>query len=499
VSLILLFLAAFAVAAGLTPIVRRVSLRLGVVDHPERRKMHHLPVPLLGGLSIMLSFASIVTALVIFKPRLLGDDISMVRPLLVGGVLISLVGAYDDWRGIPVLHKFLFQLLAACILVTSGIHARLFTNPLGEALDLGWIGVPITVLWIVGVTNAMNLIDGLDGLATGAGVIASLSLCSVAAATDQPAVAILSLILAGASFGFLPFNMYPAKIFLGDTGSMFLGFLLAGLGLAGSLKASTATILILPIVVLGVPLLDTLWAILRRTRSRVSPFKADRDHIHHRLVRVGLQHRHVVLVLYFVCAFLGLSAYLMVQLPYRIGFLFATMLASGGMIGVWTLKYIEEHVEDRIVEGSHSSGSRRTTPSPDPPSSSLLWQSSNGGRAMPLGEFQVSVCEIGRFHEGVTASPSFSNVAREIREVLSRRIKVHAVGAFLQEDRTLLLVIKTERMESEGLELLRSGVVRYFDEQADRWGEARTLKTFRWVRGGGPREGAGISSEIAAR
>src|SRR5262249_34553247 len=149
---------------------------------------------------------------------------------------------YDDWRGLTVLQKFAFQLIAASILVASGLNAKLFTNPLGESVELGWIGVPITVLWVVGVTNAMNLIDGLDGLASGVGVIASLSLCAVGAATDQPVVAVLSLVLAGASLGFLPYNMYPARIFLGDTGSMFLGFMLAGLGLAGSLKASTATI-----------------------------------------------------------------------------------------------------------------------------------------------------------------------------------------------------------------------------------------------------------------
>jgi UDP-GlcNAc:undecaprenyl-phosphate/decaprenyl-phosphate GlcNAc-1-phosphate transferase len=499
VSLILLFLASFAVAMALTPLIRSAALRLGVVDHPERRKMHHLPVPLLGGASIVLSFAAVVTSVILVKPELLGEEIGMVRPLLLSGVLISIVGAYDDWRGLSVLQKFLFQLIAASILVASGIHARLFTNPLGESLELGWIGVPITVLWVVGVTNAMNLIDGLDGLATGVGVIASLSLCGIAAATDQPVVAILSFVLAGASLGFLPFNMYPARIFLGDTGSMFLGFLLAGLGLAGSLKASTATILILPIVVLGVPLMDTLWAILRRTRSRVSPFKADRDHIHHRLVRVGLQHRHVVLVLYFICAFLGLSADLMVQLPSRIGFLFATMLVTGGITGVWILKYIEDHVQDRILESPHSPESRRATPPPEATPSSLLWQSSNGGKAMPIGEFQVSVCEIGRFHEAVTVSPSFSSVAREVREALSRRIKVHAVGAFLQEDRTLLLVIKTERIGSEGLDLVRAAIVRYFDEQADRWGEARTLGAFRWVRTGELTEHAASPPGIMAR
>lgn len=485
-SLALIFLSAIAGAAVLTPLVRAAALRLGVVDHPERRKMHHLPVPLLGGAAIILSFLSVVTAVWILAPDLFGEEIDELRPLLLGSIVIGLVGVYDDWRGIRVRNKFVFQLLAALILVASGIQAKLVTNPLGESVELGWIGIPLTLLWIVGVTNAMNLIDGLDGLAAGIGTIASLSLCGVAGASEHPLVAVLSLILAGAALGFLPFNMYPARIFLGDTGSMFLGFLLAGLGLVGSLKASTATILILPIVVLGVPVLDTLWAILRRTHRRVSPFKADRDHIHHRLVRVGLQHRHVVLLLYFVCTFLGVSAYLIVQLPYRIGFLFAILLAVGGVIGVSILKFIEDHLEGRLAEISGTGDSRRPTPPPE--SSSLLWQSSNGGRGMALGEFQVNVCEVGRFQEGLATSHSFSSVAKEVREVLSRRIKVYAVGAFLQEDRTLLLVIKTERIGADGLDLLREGVSRYFNEQADRWGEGKSIHQFRWIRQGGQQD-----------
>jgi len=498
VSLVLLFLAAFVVALALTPLVRWVTVRLGIVDHPERRKMHHLPVPLLGGASIIISFLVILGATRLWLPDLLGDESTALLPLLAGATLIGLVGAYDDIRGMKVSSKFGFQLIAALLLVASGIQARLVTNPLGDSVELGWIGIPLTLMWVIGVTNAMNLIDGLDGLAAGIGIIASLALCGVAAVSDHPMVAIVALILAGSTLGFLPYNIYPARIFLGDTGSMFLGFILAGLGLVGSLKATTATILVLPIVVLGVPVFDTLWAIMRRTRSRVSPFKADRDHIHHRLVRVGLHHRHVVMILYFICTFLGVSAYLIVQLPYQTGFLFAALLAAGGVLGVWTLKYIEDHLEERLAEVSGTGERKRVTPPPE--SSSVLWQSMNGGRPAAVGEYQVSVCEVGRFQEGLSNSSSFSTVAKDVREVLGRRIRVHAIGAFLQEDRTLLLVIKTERMGPGGLDLLREGIVGYFNEQAARWGEGQEIADFRWVRRGGGAEGRLDSAlEVSSR
>ncbi|MBI3450704.1 MAG: undecaprenyl/decaprenyl-phosphate alpha-N-acetylglucosaminyl 1-phosphate transferase [Acidobacteria bacterium] len=500
--LALLFISAFAGAACLTPVVRRAALKLEIVDHPERRKMHHVPIPLLGGAAIVVPFLLVIAVVRWQAPQLLGDGGEALTPLMIGAVVMACVGAYDDWRGMRVRTKFMFRFLVALVVVAGGIQVRLFTNPLGDSVELGWIGIPLTVLWIVGVTNAMNLIDGLDGLAAGTGSIASLALCGVAAATDHTMVGILSLVLAGATLGFLPFNIYPAKIFLGDTGSMFLGFLLAGFGLVASLKASTATILVLPIVVLGVPVLDTLWAVLRRTSRKVSPFKADRDHIHHRLVRVGLHHRHVVLILYFICSFLGMSAYLMVQLPYQIGFLFAAMLAMGGMLGVWTLKYVEEQMEQRLSEVSTATAAspRRATPQPEMVSSSILWQSSNGGRSVSPDEYQVQICEIGRFLDGLSSSGSFATAAKEIREILGRRFRVHAVGAFLQEDRSLLLVLKTQPLDEKELSLLRDGVLGFFGEQAERWAEGRRIEFFRWVRRGG-RQGQEIvtSPEIGTR
>ena len=479
----LIFIGAFVLALGLTPLVRLAALRLGVVDHPERRKMHQVPVPLLGGAAIVISFFTVTLGVWVLLPDLLADEIGKLPGLLAGALAICLLGVYDDWKGARVWVKFVFQIVAAGIVVMAGVKADVFTNPLGESFQLGWLGIPLTIFWIVGVTNAINLIDGLDGLAAGTGAIASLALCAVGALSGNPLVAILALILAGSCLGFLPFNLYPARIFLGDTGSMFLGFILAGLGVAGSLKATAATVLILPIVVLGVPVFDTLWAILRRTRRHMNPFVPDRDHIHHRLVRVGLHHRHVVLVLYFVCLFLGVSAYIMVQLPYQSSFLFAVVLGLAGILGVSTLQFIEEHLEERLAAAANSnSGSLRQTPPPE--SSKVMWQSAHGGRNTAGADYQIGICEIAGFRDGLSGSQAFGAVADGIRDSLGRRIKVYAVGAYMQEDLKLLLVLKTQPLGPDGLDLVKDGLTRYFDDASDRWGNGGSYPDFRWIRTG---------------
>ena len=487
-----LFLGAFGLSMLLTPAARAFALAAGIVDHPERRKIHQVPVPLLGGAAIVLSFLGVSLAVAAWAPGLLGDEADKLPVILTGALAVSLLGAYDDWKGARVWVKFLFQGAAAGFLVMAGVRAEVATNPLGGTFELGWLGVPLTIFWIVGVTNAMNLIDGLDGLAVGTGTIASLSLCIVGALAGHPLVAILALILAGASLGFLPFNFYPARIFLGDTGSMFLGFVLAGLGVAGSLKSTAAMVLILPIVVLGVPVLDTLWAILRRTRRRMNPFSPDRDHIHHRLVRLGLHHRHVVLVLYFVCIFLGVSAYIMVQLPYETAFLFALILGMAGVMGVSTLHFVEEHIEERLAAAA--GGARRLTPPPE--TSKALWQSTNGGRQPEGTEFQIAVCEIAGFRGGLSGSQSFHSVAERIRETLSRRMRVYAVGAYMQENHSLLVVLKTQPLAGDGRELIQSGLTHLFREAAELWGNGGSYPAFRWIRGGDEGEGRPVEEPL---
>jgi UDP-GlcNAc:undecaprenyl-phosphate GlcNAc-1-phosphate transferase len=478
----IIFFSAFILAMALTPIVRAGALRLGIVDHPERRKMHQVPVPLLGGAGIVISFFVVTVGVLLWAPELFGEEITKLPAILGGGLAVGLLGLYDDWRGTRVWFKFAFQVAAAAIVVTAGVQARLFTNPFGDSFDLGWLGVPLTILWIVGVTNAMNLIDGLDGLAAGVSTIASLSLCAVGALMDQPLVAILALTLGGASLGFLPFNFYPARVFLGDTGSMFLGFVLAGLGVIGSLKSSAATVLLIPIVVLGIPVFDTLWAIQRRARRRVSPFEPDRDHIHHRLVRVGLHHRHVVLILYFLAAFLGVTAFVMVQLPRQTGLLFAVLLAVGGVLGVSTLQYIEQHLEERLAAANGSKSGNKLTPPPEV--AKPLWQSVNAGRQAAANGYQIGICEVGGFREGLAGSQAFGTVAQRIREVLGRRMRVYAVGAYMQEDRSLLVVLKTEPIGEEGHALVVEALKRFFEESAGEWGGPGAFPVFRWIRKG---------------
>jgi len=475
---LLVLICSVGLALALTPIVRTAALRLGVVDHPASRKMHHVPIPLLGGLAIVVSFLVVLLGVRMIYPRILGDQVGRLDGILLAGLMIGALGVYDDWRGMKATSKFAWQLVAAGIVVFGGVESALFTNPLGGSLELGWLGPVITILWIVGVTNALNLIDGLDGLAAGIAAIAALSLCSVGAVTDEPLVALASLAIAGACIGFLPFNLFPARIFLGDTGSMFLGFMLASLGALGSLKASTTTVLVLPIVVLGIPVFDTVWAILRRTSRKISPFKADRDHIHHRLVRVGLHHRHVVLVLYFVCAFLGLSAFIMVQLPNQTGFLFAVLLAMGGVLGVWALKYIEDHLDRRLAEVSTGGA---------PADAQKRAEGSGAGRTGPRGRksdppgVQIEVCEIGRLRPGFGGSSTYAMLAEEIRETLSGRLRVYDVGVFLTEERSLLVVLRLQPVGAEGKSLIQQALIRFFAQGAERWGDGERFPEFRWL------------------
>lgn len=287
-----------------TPLVSKLAFKLGAVDRPDKRKVHSRLMPRLGGLAIYLGF----TVVMLFRV----DISKSMTGLLLGGTIIVLLGVLDDIRDISPRVKLLGQILAAAVAVAFGIEVNYITNPFGGTIILNWFGLPwggpLTVLWIVGITNALNLIDGLDGLAGGLSAIAAVTLAVIGWREGTTVLVLPALILAASTIGFLRYNFYPAKIFMGDSGSMFLGYTLACLSVIGLTKTATVVSVFIPILILGIPIFDTLFAIIRRYINNQPIFKADKEHLHHRLLAVGLSHRQTVLAIYAVNLVLGASA-----------------------------------------------------------------------------------------------------------------------------------------------------------------------------------------------
>ena len=306
------FLAAVLTASLLTPLVRAAALRLGFLDHAlTSRKAHGRPIPRLGGLAIVVGFYAPLTALFFVNSEVghrFWEHPDKAFGLFAGGLVIAALGVWDDLRGTGARKKFLVQFAVAGAMYGLGFRIDLISNPWGEALQLGWLGLPFTMLWIAGVINAMNLIDGLDGLAGGVALIAIGTTFAMSALRGEPLMILFTAALAGAVLGFLFYNFNPASIFMGDTGSMFLGFVLATTTIQTSQKATTAVAIVVPIIALGIPIADTLLAMARRAARGAPLFSADRGHIHHRLVDLGLSHRQAVLVLYGASILLGGSA-----------------------------------------------------------------------------------------------------------------------------------------------------------------------------------------------
>ena len=298
-------LTAAIVAFITTPVVRTLAFRVGAVDVPrDNRRMHNHPIPRMGGLAIFFGF--ILSAL-IFVPL----DAPL-RGMLMGAVIIVILGIFDDIYALPALPKLLVQIAAATVAVLMGNQIEVLSNPnifsSNPYWDLGFLSIPISVFWIVGITNAVNLIDGLDGLACGVSTISSMTMLVIALTVAEPDVALLMAALAGGCIGFLPYNLNPAKIFMGDTGSTFLGFILATVSIEGLFKSYAIISFAVPFLMLGLPIFDTCFAILRRVSHGQSPMAPDRGHIHHRLIDMGFNQKQAVAVLYVVSAILGLSA-----------------------------------------------------------------------------------------------------------------------------------------------------------------------------------------------
>ncbi|MDM5281304.1 MraY family glycosyltransferase [Paenibacillus silvae] len=305
------FLVSMGIALALTPLVKKFAVRIGAMDTPNARKVHTRIMPRLGGLGIYLAFIITVAALLPFVSSWFTTrDMSFVSAFLIGGTIIVLIGALDDRFELSAKVKLLGQIVAASVVV-FGFNIRVdFVNiPFQDAYSSleTWVSIPLTILWIVGVTNAINLIDGLDGLAAGVSGIAIGTIAVMSFLMGNTMIALMCLVLLGSIIGFLFFNFHPAKIFMGDTGSLFLGFSLAMLSMLG-FKQIAVVSFITPLIIIGVPLSDTLFAIIRRAVQRKPIFSPDKGHLHHCLRELGFSHRQTVLIIYGIAAFFGVLA-----------------------------------------------------------------------------------------------------------------------------------------------------------------------------------------------
>ncbi|NNC14662.1 undecaprenyl/decaprenyl-phosphate alpha-N-acetylglucosaminyl 1-phosphate transferase [Corallococcus exiguus] len=313
VTFFVAFLVSFLVALVLTWRVRERALAWGWLDQANSsRKVHVRPVPRLGGIGIVGGFFAPLCALFIVDSGV-GDQFlaqtSLIVGLFVGGAIIAALGFYDDLKGAGAKLKFSVQFAVALGLYALGFRIEVLANPFGAELTLGLLSLPLTVLWVVGVINALNLIDGLDGLAGGVAFFGVGTHFLLALMRGDVLLCLLMVALAGAILGFLVFNFNPASIFMGDTGSMFLGFVLAAVSIKTSSKSGTAVALLVPVMALGLPIMDTLLAMVRRSLLGRPMFSADKEHIHHRLMsRLLLSHRTTVLVLYALCTLFMLTA-----------------------------------------------------------------------------------------------------------------------------------------------------------------------------------------------
>lgn len=309
-KLLLVFAIALIFSMFLTPLVRKLALKFGIIEKSNPRKPHKKVITCLGGVAIYAGFViSLLLASFVFLRNLDSFFLRNLVGLFSGATIIVVLGLIDDTHGTTALQKIGLQVVAA--LVTSVIFDIKITYLILPALgkiDFGILSIPITLIWVIGLTNALNWVDGLDGLAAGITSIACVSLLVIGWRGGELVSAVIITALMGASLGFLKYNFYPAKILMGDTGSNFLGFVLANVAIMGSLKSAAVLSLMIPILIMGVPIFDTLFSVWRRVRLSKNPITPDTDHLHYRLIKLGLTHRQTVLVIYGVSGVLSLCA-----------------------------------------------------------------------------------------------------------------------------------------------------------------------------------------------
>src|SRR4051794_4002984 len=350
---------AVAIVVLLTPAVGGMARLLGAVDAPGGRRLNRRPVPRLGGVAL---FLGIFVPALAFMP--LGRE---TRGILLGAAVAVTLGAIDDFRGLRWFEKLAGQLVAASIPVWFGIWVDRFTFPLLGIHSLpGWVGVPLTILWIVGIMNMVNFLDGLDGLAAGVAAIAGLTFAVIALSLAKTDAAILSAIVFGACIGFLRHNFYPARIFMGDSGALLLGFVLATISVQGLLKTAATVALFFPLLVLAVPIVDTTFVVVRRLKHGESPFEGDQAHLHHRFIRRGFSQPRAAFTIWVGCMSLAAAALATRFVPFREHgdwHLWPTMLAGAiGLVAVGISVYVVYVLE--IVKIANPYQRRRATDDP---------------------------------------------------------------------------------------------------------------------------------------
>ncbi len=329
----LTMLVCFVCSILITPIVKKLAFKIGATDKPNQRKVHQKIMPRLGGLAIYISF---VVGVLITQPQ--STNPNTLIAVMIGSAIVVITGILDDMFELSAKVKFLAQIIAAAVVIFyGGVQVEFINLPFSESqLEFGFLSIPITFLWIVGITNAINLIDGLDGLAAGVSSIALITISVMAILIPNPFVMVMGAILLASTLGFLIFNFYPAKIFMGDTGALFLGYMIAVLSLLG-FKNVTMISLIIPVIILGVPISDTFFAILRRIVNKKPLSAPDKSHLHHCLLGIGYTHRQTVLIIYAMAAFFGLAAVIFSQ---------AKMV--GSIILILTLLIVIEVLAEKI-------------------------------------------------------------------------------------------------------------------------------------------------------
>ncbi|WP_303674583.1 glycosyltransferase family 4 protein [Vampirovibrio chlorellavorus] len=315
------FIVALMVSFILVPIVRKQAIAAGYYDAPGARKIHKYPIPRLGGVAIWLAFMLSLGVIVFLGWR---PELHNALPgILAGGTIVFLLGLLDDLFNLSPYLKLSIQFIAALTAFFLGIQINNLDLPGAQLLVLNALSLPVTVIWLVGLMNAMNFIDGIDGLAAGVTTLSALTLTIVALFTNQPSSALLAALLAGSSLGFLVYNFHPARIFMGDSGALFCGFLLACIAVTGVLKTKVA-VMLLPIFVLSVPILDITYSVFRRLLRGKNPFLPDADHIHHQFLKAGMGQIRTVTYLYSLCV-------------------------VGGLISVWYVNYLPIYIASLAV------------------------------------------------------------------------------------------------------------------------------------------------------